>query len=372
MLKKAREAFLFVAVAAIILVISALGIFLPDRAFSENENKMLAQRPALTFKGLLDGSFAADYEEYVADQFWLRDGWIAAKSVSEFLLLKTENNGVVYGAQGYMFPKFAVMDEARFAANLRAAAAFADKMPCPVSVLIVPSSYSVLADKLPAGLPTVDQQAALGQAQAALDGAARYVGLLDPLRAHAADYIYYRTDHHWTTYGAYLAYVEYAKAAGLEPLDYDALAGTEVAGFLGTSYSKSKAFNARPDTITYFPALECVSLRSNGQTHDTLYNLEQFGKRDKYAAFLFGNSSLVEIETAPDPAKRDSILIVRDSYADSFVPYLTAHYNRIVLVDPRYYNLPFSALADQGFTDALILMGFEDFAGERSVAKLGL
>ncbi len=372
MLKKAKDSLLFILIAAMILTISVVSLILPDKTFSENENKMLAQLPSPSFKTLLNGDFASDYEEYVADQFWMRDEWIAAKSIAEYALLKTENNGVAYGKDGYMFQKYTSLNETRLRANLEAIRLFSDRLDCDLNMLIVPSSYSVLTNKLPAGLPGVDQAYWLEQVSQNLQGSAGFVELLPVLQTHQDSYIYYRTDHHWTTYGAYLAYAAYAESVGLTPIDYDALEGTEVEGFLGTSYSKCKAFNAQPDTITYFPELECVSLVNNGEEHDTLYNLEQFEKRDKYAAFLFGNSSLVEIETEYSEEKRDSILIIRDSYADSLVPYLTAHYNKIVLLDPRYYNLPFSELADDGYTDALILMGFENLAGEQGIAKLGL
>ncbi len=372
MLQKAKDFLLFIIIAAIILCISLVALFLPDRTFSENENKVLAQFPALSFQTLIDGTFAMNYETYVADQFWMRDEWIAAKSIAEFGLLKTENNGVAYGADGYMFAKYTALDTARFTGNLAAISAFADALDCELSVLVVPSAYSVLVDKQPAGLPGVDEAARLAEIKSALGTAARYVDLRTPLRAHSDDYIYFRTDHHWTAYGAYIAYCAYAESVGLTPIAYDSLAPATVDGFLGTSYSKSKAFNVQPDTITYFPALDCVSLVTNGETHDSLYNLDQFALRDKYAAFLYGNSSLIEIETTYSAAKRDSILIVRDSYADSLVPYLTAHYNKIVLVDPRYYILPFSTLAQQDFTDAVVLMGFENLAGEQSVVRLGL
>ena len=116
-----------------------------------------------------------------------------------------------------------------------------------------------------------------------------------------------------------------------------------------------------------------TTTQSNGvNTYDSIYNVEQFSKRDKYSGFLYGNSSYLEIETARSADKKDAVLVIRDSYADSLVPYLTEHYNKIVLVDPRYYNASFSELSHQGFDDILLLFGFENLASETKISQLGL
>ena len=133
--------------------------------------------------------------------------------------------------------------------------------------------------------------------------------------------------------------------------------------------SKSKLFNAQPDTIEYFDFNG--TLKRDDTIYDGLYDLDKFQQRDKYSGFLYGNSGYTEIETDFSVTKNDSILIIRDSYADSFVPFLTEHYNKIVLVDPRYYNGSYKELANTPFSDVLILFGFEDFCSEISIAKLG-
>ena len=372
MKQKLKDSLLFALLAAIVLGFFLAGLLLPDQSFSENENKVLAQLPKFSWNNLVSGKFSTDYEKYVADQFPLRDEWIAGKSIAEFTLLKTENNGVLYGADGYLFQKYTAVGEDTLDKNLAALEAFAAGTDAPVTALIVPSSYAVLEDKVPNGAPLADQSAPLASLNARLEDAGlRSVDLLAALSAHADDYIYYRTDHHWTTYGAWLAYE--ALENGDVRFAYDETAAVTVEGFLGTSYSKCKAFNAQPDVIRYFPALTGAlrTTQSNGvNAYESIYNVEQFAKRDKYSGFLYGNSSYIEIETAPGADKKDAALLIRDSYADSLAPYLTEHYNKIVLVDPRYYNASFADLSQQGFDDIFILFGFENLATETKITNL--
>ncbi len=362
---------LFAVVSAIILLLFAAGIVLPDREFSENENKVLAQSPQFSLERLLDGSFTSGYEDYISDQFPLRDEWIGAKSLIERALLKSENNGVVYGADGYLFPKMFSFDEAQLAKNLEAVRVFAQNAPCDVSFLVVPTSAYVLRDLVPEGLPTVDEGFFIGEMHEYLADACNIINAKDALCMHSGEYIYYRTDHHWTSYGAYLAYRLFAEKSGFAPLDYDSLVPHTVEGFLGTSYSKAKNAWVTPDTITYFD-FDAV-LTKGDESHDGLYNLEQFSKRDKYAAFLYGNSAYTEIDTGGGEGKKDSLLVIKDSYADCLVPFLTRHYSHITLVDLRYFKGNMSELRDSGgFDDILIVYGFSDICNDVNVPLLSI
>lgn len=360
---------LFVLLFGFIVVFSVVNLIIPTKEFSENENKYLTQLPAFRWNDLVSGEFAQDFEQYVNEQFLLRDEWITVKSVAEYALLKTENNGVAYGKDGYMFVKFPSFGKDTLQKNLEALDAFAYDCPAEVSVIVVPSSYSVLENKLPKGLPQVDEAYYIERINSYLNSSCAPVDASAALSEHADEYIYYRTDHHWTTYGAWLVYKEFAAQRGLEPFDYAAHTPVSVDGFLGTSYSKSKAFNSEPDTLEYFDELNGTITRE-GETYDSIYNYEQFTKRDKYSGLLYGNTGIIQIDSEYSADKRESILIIRDSFADSLAPFLTEHYNRIVLVDPRYYNKSISELAAMNFSDVLVLFGFEDFATVKQIAAL--
>ena len=367
--KEKKTSALFLIVFGFMCVYMLANFVAPKREFSENENKVLAQFPTLTWDRLLDGRFATGYDNYIADQFLLRDGWIGVKSVGEFLLLKSENNGIVYGEDGYLFPKFMSVNEAQLDKNIEAIRAFSEAAPCDVALIAVPSASRILSDKTPAGMPAVNESAYMEEVEQALSDDVTVIDAADILSLHANEYIYYRTDHHWTSYGAWLAYTEFAESRGFTPLDYDTLDASAVEGFLGTSYSKAKNFNVVEDTIHWFPSLT-GTLSRDGETYDTIYNVEQFGARDKYAAFLYGNSAYTEIVTEPGDGKRGSILVIKDSYADCLVPYLTAHYERIVLVDLRYYKAAMSELRDAGFDDILFVYGFSSIATETNIPLL--
>ena len=368
------KAFLKKAPSFLLLFLLLFGIMLaqlilPGRLYSENENKYLATMPQLTLRTLLGGSFADKYDTYVSDQLPARDSWIGAKSFFEALLLKTENNGVVYGEDGYLFAKFQSYDEDTLQYNLQAISAFCSKANADVTLLPVPSSYAVLADKLPADVPFVDQQAGFAAVLSQLGGSCSTVNTLDVLSAHAQDYIYYRTDHHWTTLGAWYAYEALCGKLGLTPLPYDADAAHTSENFLGTSYSKCKKAGVIPDTLHYFDNNSIITVGE--ARYGSIYDFTKLAGRDKYSMFLHGNAAESFIECAGS-GEGGHLLIIKDSYADSLIPFLTAHYETITCIDPRYYPGSFSELAAGEYTDIVLLFGFENLAGEIAIAKLGL
>lgn len=370
-LKKFKDVSTFVLVGVLILVFSLVSLITPDRLYSENENKMLATLPQLTWQGLVEGKFAMSYEEFVNDQFWLRDSWIQTKSISEFLLLKTENNGITYGKDGYLFPKFYSFDAEMLQRNLDAIDLFAFNSVSDVSVIVVPTASYPLVDKLPAGLPVVDEGTYITEINNYLSNTTTPINVKDILAVNDDKYIYYRTDHHWTTYGAWLAYSQYAAVQGLSPFEYSRHTPNTVEGFLGTNYSKAKNFNVVPDTIEYFDVAATLEIR-NGDTvnyYDSLYNTEQFGTRDKYAAFLYGNNPYYAITSEYGVRKLDSVLVFCDSYGYSFVPFLTENYNNITVVDVRYYWGDYSEFRDTYYDDILILYGFKSLT-ELNLSRL--
>jgi len=374
MIKKLRESSLFSIISCLIIVISLASILTPDNAFSENENRPLDGPPVITFSSLLDGSYSHSYEKYVNDQFWMRDTWIETKSVTEFAQLKTENNGVVYGKKGYMFQKFSNFDSDVLIRNLDAIDYFAYNSVSDVSFIVVPSAYYPLIDYLPAGVPVVDQGFYITEINSYLSPYATPVNVKDTLVVNADEYIYYRTDHHWTNYGAWLAYSQFASSAGFEAVDYNRLPAVQVEGFLGTSYSKSKAFNAVPDTLEYFdfPGRVTVVRSSGDVRYDSLYDYEQLEKRDKYAGLLHGNNAMAIIEGKQSPKNLDCIVVICDSFGFSFIPYLTQNYNKIIMIDPRYYTGSFAEFRETMYDDILIIFGFESYCTIKDIMKLAL
>lgn len=364
---------LVVLFALFILGCTAMDLTQTNRQFSEMENRYLQQKPKFTVKTLLNNTYTQKYEEYINDQFFNRDSWITIKSVAESSIGKIENNGIVYGADHYMFEKYRSLDEKRFADNIRYVQEFAEKYPGRhISLMVVPSSYMVLSDKLPTGLGNLDQYARMEELFAGT--AAPNLTAVDPtalLTAHKADSIYYRTDHHWTCYGAYLGYLSYLESiGGKTPVEYEGLAKHQVPDFYGTYYSKAKLYNTVPDVIEWFdPAVEEVTI--DGKVVDGLYDLQKFEERDKYGAFLRGNNGLTVIKSNAGPGDGSRVLVVKDSYGNSFVPYLLYNFDEVQVVDLRAMAGKMSdLLAENDYDDILLLYSFMNFASDQNIPKL--
>lgn len=350
-----------------------LDMLWPKRGYSELENRKLQQVPAFSWSALFSNQWTADYGKYIQDQFAFRDGWIDLKSRAEYFLGKTENNEVIYGDDDMMFTKFYSLERYgdTWRRNAQAVEQFAARHPGKVHFMLTPSASLIYKDKLPANMPLADEQAYLDQIFASVPSAEVY-DLRDLFTQHRDEYIFYRTDHHWTTYGAWLAYSEFCGRSGLAPFDIEAHEKVEIRDFYGTSYSKSRLWNAVPDTLTYYPLdnhMEIVVPGENSaaSADGTMYNLPALEKRDKYSAFLWGNNGYSEIEGNGE----GSILVVKDSYGNSFTPFLTANYAKIGVVDFRYRKANLEELMEQ-YDQVLILYNFQSFYKDDSVRCLNL
>jgi len=353
---------------AAILLLALLNAVSPDRENSEAENRPLQQSPHFTVSSMLDSSergFAQKYEKYLSDQFAGRDGWITLKSVCEAAFGKTENNGVAYGKDGHLFGIYRAYDEENYRANVEALAAFAAETPdLAKTALLVPSGYEILRDRVPANLGNADQLSALAQTRRTLEAAGWQT--VDPAPVLDGD-SYYRTDHHWTTHGAFLAYEAFCESAGVTPVAPDEGLRRESGGFLGTYYNKAKKFDAAADTLVYYD-LPVDSVTINGEATDGLYDLAKLATRDQYAMFLHGNNGVTVIENA---VGEGSLLVVKDSYANCFVPFLAQNYRTVTVVDLRYLPTGFRALLEGGsFDRLLVLYNFENLASDENFYRL--
>ena len=368
-----------------------LDLAVPDKDRSELENTTLAQRPTLSLEGKnLSGVASAvndyftGYSRYVKEQVAGRDGWIGLQAGFETLLFqKTESGGMLLGKNGQMFARtYGLLsgEQKRLPLNTNAVCSLAQRWPGRVTVLLAPAASTVYPEQVPAGAPLLDEDARLDDAFAAFAAAgASVLDVRETLRAHSDEYIYYRTDHHWTTTGAYYAYEAYCQAQGLTPFDRAAHTAVEVPGFYGTSYAKARPPFAKADTITYYDLpnrMQVYTVQGNGTlaapadgAATGLYDPNQWAAYDKYAAFLYGNNGFSRIEG--DGTGR--VLVVKDSYANSFVPYLTANYAVIDVVDFRAYPAGLDSLiAENDYDQVLVLYSFASFKADLYLSRAGL
>ena len=334
-----KSAFItFAVLFSIILIFSLADMVQGDRVFSETENKVLAARPRLTWDALLDGTYGEDYETYLTDQFVGRDKWISINTYLDIALWRKEIKGVYLGKDGYLIEQhlpehYSSVQEAEKLALLEELV-----RRWETKVMLAPTADIILPDKLPDFAPCYDQRRLLEQVEA-LVGEEKYVDVFAALKQHAQEEIYYRTDHHWTSLGAYYAYLAWAEAQG-EPMDfYDSSSMEAVTGdFLGTLHSKVN-LDMEGDDIYYFPETADYVVKVTydlNNTRDTCYEESYLDTKNKYGYFLDDNHAFIEIETACRNGK--TLFVIKDSYANCFIPLLTAHYERIYVMDLRYFN----------------------------------
>ena len=387
--KRRRKGGLIHYPVLILFSVFFVGMFLldcvtPDRTVSELENTTLTQRPKVTAQILSSAGlnrFFNDYTQYTKDQIPGRDAWISLQSFVETALLqKTQSGGILLGDKGQMFDRtygLVSSEERTLPRNIAAVASLAARCPGKVYVMVAPAASSIYPERVPAHAPLLQEESYLGQIQAAVEQAGGvYLPLKDALSAHKDEYIYYRTDHHWTTQGAYYAYSELCSALGLEPFDRAAHTAVDVPDFYGTFYSRARTWNAQPDTLTYYDldnpltiyTVTGPGMPTEGQTTG-LYDLDKLDVYDKYAAFLHGNNGLSRVEGDGE----GRILVIKDSYANSLIPFLTANYAQIDVVDLRNYNYGLDALiAENGYEQILVLYSFDSFKSDPYLYRAGI
>lgn len=367
-----RKPIIFVVLFFVILALFAgLTFGLPAKEFSANENRYLAQLPKLTVDTLLSGEFQSQLDTFLSDQIPLREFWIETNTNFKKWLGKTEINGVYFGSDGYYFQQFteesysASRKDAVFALLER----FAGKQTVSVTVMPVPTPGAVLADKLPANAPMYDADAMWETLKNAVPSA-QFVDLRQAF-AEAKEQLYYKTDHHWTAYGAYEAYVNYCASTGLtaKPLEYFELEKVSDS-FYGTIYSKTLDSAAKPDEMYAPKNLPQVNVVFDGnETGNSVYDESFLSQKDQYAYFFGGNWGKVQINTGADNGKK--LLVIKDSFANSFVPYLLEEYEEIVMLDLRYFggNVD-QVIAESGITDVLVLYEMTNLLTDTGIIKL--
>ncbi len=342
-----------------------LHLLLPDRSFSPTENRNLAALPDFTWDALVDGSYTADLEEYLADQFPMRDDWMGLKSRYEYLLGKREFHDV-YLAGDTLISN--ITDTSRAEQNLGHIQSLLDKTDKPVYLGLIPTAAEIWKDKLPSGAPLFDQLQYLEKAK---ELGAIWVDMADVLSEHADEKIYYRTDHHWTSLGAYYGYTAFLQAAGLE-IPALGEVSTVADDFYGTLYSTSGVHWIEPDTMEHYVSGEGVTVE-NGQTGEIggLYVESKLKEKDKYSHFLGGNNPLYIIRNE-NAATDKKLLVVRDSYSDSLAPFLSQTYSEIHLIDLRYYRTSVAMYAEMmGMDEIFVCYSVENFVKDVDAVFLG-
>ena len=369
-MSKRYSAFITVLFCLFIFGFGVAHLVLADRDFSEQENRYLSQFKAPTFATLKSGQFMEDFEDYIVDQFPLRDQWIQLKALSEKSIGKEENNGVYLGTDGQtLFAQYTAPTD--LDTRVGYVNQLADNLTVPVYFALIPDKSYVWADRLPDNAPLVDDGSTLALAGQLCSNGVNWIDLSDALEGGD---VFYRTDHHWSTMGAYQGYLALAEAmnGSVTILDYQPTLVSD--SFYGTTWSSSGAGWVLPDEMyTWVPETDNIIVTgypTGVPQAGELYVEERLELKDKYSMFLGGNQPLCVI--ANSQAQGGKLLVIRDSYSDSLAPFLALDYAEVHLFDPRYNRTPISQYVEEnGIDQVLVLYSAANFATDANLFQLG-
>lgn len=373
--KKSYGFLMTASFVAYIAVIFILYIIMKDKVFSENENRNLKTLPSISINTLMDGAFMEEFESYASDQFPERSFFVRVKSKVDTLIGKVEKQGVFIGKDNQLLQDFEERTAEETQAKVEAINSFAQNLEgVNIAFMLVPTATKILEEELPKDAPVDDEEQYIEEVRAGLSEKVKFINPTETLKSNKEEYLYYRTDHHWTTKGAYEGYRDLCRALELEPKTEDSYQVEAVThNFYGSLSSRIGSDDFKGDTINiYFPKEnpELVVNYVNAQEKTTtLYDSEKLNKKDKYEVFTGGNHPHINVKTLGDTSKK--LLLIKDSYANSMLPFLTSHYGEIDVIDLRYYMDDVRNLIEsQGITDILLLYNANTFNEDDSILNL--
>lgn len=369
---------IFVIVMVLILAGTGIEIFATkDRSFSENENRYLEERPQISLSNIENTDFQKSLENFISDQIPEREKLITLRSVAKELTGIKDIEGAYIGKDGYYLEKITNEDvsEEQLKNNIRYINTFFNKNKELKSyVMLIPGSGNILTDKLPKYADVYDynyyEKIAEKEFTNNADNNTQIVNTYDALKKLSKDYIYYKTDHHWTTKGAFIAYNEFCKAARIEGEPYENLGIKNVTDkFYGTLYSKVLDKKKKGDSIEIAENIPRCNVMINGKKSE-IYHMDKLKEKDKYQVFFGGNYGVVSIEN--NEANNDkNLLIIKDSYANSFTPFLLKDYKTITIVDYRYFSGNLQSIVESyNITDVLVLYEMSNFMKDKNLVKM--
>lgn len=364
---------------AILIILPLATLFSHKEYFSETENRKLAEFPKFSMKTVMDKSFMNGFETYISDHFINRLGWIETKTGIELALGKKELNGI-YIADERLMEKLPTIDYSAIDKSVDAINKFSENnSSVPVYCLLAPTSAGIYMDELPKNAPQEDQKALIDYVYGNLNDNITTIDVYNILYTMKDEYIYYRNDHHWTSLGAYYAYNATIQKLGFSPIVYDKYDIEHASdSFKGTFYSTSLYDKVKADTIDIYRYDEGANVTNyivnDGKSeteYDSIYFRDYLTQKDKYSTYLGPNQPLVTIKT--DVHNDKKLLVIKDSYAHCFAPFLTQHYSEITLIDLRYIGVSAEDVVNiSDYSQVLVLYNASTFSTDDNVKKLSV
>ncbi|WP_295247770.1 DHHW family protein [Ruminococcus sp.] len=371
-------------IPAVVFLIFIYGIalwflFSPKTDYSSSEKRYLQKFPDANVEKVLSGEFGSEFETFFADQFPQRNTWVG---LNAYTTLAEGNNGAsgVYNCKnGYLINK-PVSTDNNLDKNVGAVVDFAKTIDAPTTVMLVPSTGYIADDVLPTFHDKYNDDEDISRISSTLSK--EKIGFVDLRERFKSEYkngsqLYYKTDHHWTTKGAYTGYQELCKALGITPIDDSTLKKDSYPDFYGTTYSSSGFWLTPPDNIEIWSnpknSDKNISVKitegANVKTSGSMYFTDHLKEDDKYPVFIDGNHALTEITNTN--AKNGTILLIKDSFSHSLAPFLAENYSKVVLVDLRYYKESVSQLVSTYNPEqVVVLYGIDNLATDTDIVWL--
>ena len=349
----------------LLLAVSALtGLIVPDRYYSEREKRTLTQKPQFTIVDFVSGNFSDELDQYLTDQVPLRDDWVTLKTYMELAVGKRESGGVYIGKDKYLMDKFTSYSKKQLTANAAALAKLQKVLAeegISMDTILVPVAAQVLTDKLPDYAPVADYAAIL---QVLTDAGVDTTDVFSALAAHGSENIYYRTDHHWTSLGAYYTYCAWR---GVEPNADEWTQEVLCTNFRGTTWNKVPLPTVPAEEITAWYKHEYHNVSYNGGEYKTnsIYERKYLSGSDQYAVFLNSNQARTIIS---DSGRSGKLLLIKDSYGNTFSQFPAEDYAEVHVLDLRFFKGDVAEYAkENGITDTLVLYGAQNFVKDTNL-----
>lgn len=370
-----------VVFAVFIATMLILFLALPKKDFSPSEKRYLEKAPQFSLSAVFSGQFEKNFEDFISDHTAARNFWVGFTSYFSKAMGNNAPKGVYYGKDDYLIND--PTELTFFDNNISYLEEFAvdvqERLKKPVTVAVAPSTGYVCEDKLPRFHYTYLDDPSFAKMHDTFR-TATFADLRDCLKTAYAggNQVFYRTDHHWTAYGAYTAYRELGSVLGYTPNEETAYHKTPYPGFYGTTYSTSGFWKIPSENIEVWdnPANDgniTVSITDGDKQIEQkdMFFYDHLDEDDKYPVYLDGNHPYTVIKnTKADSDKK--LMVVKDSFAHSLVPFLADHYSEIIMVDLRYFANPVSEIVEQeGVDQVLILYSLDNLATDDSVGRIG-
>ena len=351
----------------------------PKQVFSEEENRMLASMPRFSFESFVSGKYLNGVNDYIYDHFAFRNIYLKLNSWWEVSVMgKKENNGVYIGKDNYLFEKFEYGDEEKenIKNNTIAISDFSQNMQnmdISTYFILVPNSIYINKDKLPDNVETPNQKEIINEVYANMSNTKNIDVTTALTEENKEKPLYFRTDHHMNSDGAYVVYREFCNASNEQAVPIENFTKTTVTNnFLGTFDSKAQLMNQVPDEIFVYENEINTNIEEaiyDKETTDSIFNAKYLEGKDKYSYFLNGNNSKAIIKTKVNNNKK--LLVIKDSYAHIMSQFLCENYSEVHFLDPRYTNFDYvEYVKENGITDVLFLYNVSNFATDTNLSRL--